>query len=81
MKPVKLVVGNRHVYVESPEDLLIRYLAAWKLRGSTEDRDKAVWLYYTWRNKMDLDYVAEKAKMTEVEDKLSELKQLVETSS
>jgi len=67
--------------VESPEELLIRCLAAWKLRGSTEDRDKAVWLYYTWRNRMDLDYVADKARRAGVEDKLSELKQLVETSS
>jgi len=81
MKPVRLMVGDSHVYIEPPEELLIRYLSAWKFWGSTEDRDKAVWLYYTWRNRMNLDYVADKARRTEVEDKLSELKQLVETSS
>jgi len=81
MKPVKLLVGDSHVYVEPPEELLIRYLAAWKFRGSTEDRDKAVWLYYTWRNRMNLDYVAEKARRAGVEDKLSELKRLIEASS
>jgi len=80
MKPVKLVVGDRHVYVEPPEELLIRYLAAWELRGSTEDKDKAVWLYYTWRNRMGLGYVADKVRRAGVEDKLSELQQLVETS-
>jgi len=81
MKPVRLMVGGSHVYVKPPEELLIRYLSAWKLRGSTEERDKAVWLYYAWRNRMDLGYVAEKARRAGVEDKLSELLQSVETSS
>jgi len=80
MKPVKLVVGNRYVYMESPEDLLIRYLAAWKYWESTEDRDKAVWLYYAWRGRMDLGYVAEKARRAGVEDKLSELKRICSSS-
>jgi len=81
MKPVKLVVNSDYIYLEPPEELLIRYLAAWKFWGFTEDRDKALWLYYVWRDRMDLDYIARKAKIENVYDKLLELQGIISTAS
>jgi len=79
MEPVKLLVDERYIYLEPPEELLVRYLAAWKYWNSTEDRDKALWLYYIWGERMNLNYVAEGARREGVEDKLTELQQLIET--
>jgi len=81
MKPVKLVVNSDYIYLEPPEELLIRYLTAWKFWGSTEDRDKALWLYYIWRDRMNLDYIARKAKIENIYDKLLELQGIISTAS
>jgi len=81
LKPVKLVVNSDYIYLEPPEELLIRYLAAWKFWESTEDRDKALWLYYIWRDRMNLDYIARKAKIENVYDKLLELQEIISTAS
>lgn len=40
--PVKILVDGYYVYVEPPGELVVRYLAGWKFRGSREDRDKAL---------------------------------------
>jgi len=81
MKPVKLVVNSDYIYLEPPEELLIRYLATWKMWNSTEDRDKAVWIYYIWRDRMNLDYVVEKARVENIYDKLMELQEIISTAS
>jgi len=78
---VKLVVNGDYIYLEPPEELLIRYLMAWRFQGSTEDRDKAIWLYYIWRDRMNLDYIAEKARVENVYDKLMELQEIISTAS
>ncbi len=81
MKPVKLVVNDEHIYLEPPEELLIRYLATWKFRGSTEDRDKAIWLYYIWRDRMDLNYIARRTRDENTYDKFVELQNIVSSTS
>ncbi len=81
MKPVKLVVNDEHIYLEPPEELLIRYLAAWKFWGSTEDRDKAIWLYYIWRDRMDLNYIARRTRDENTYDKFVELQNIVSSTS
>jgi len=81
LKPVKLMVNDEYVYLEPPEELLLRYLATWKFRGSTEDRDKAAWLYYIWRDRMNLEYVARKSRLEDVYDKLMELQDIISSAS
>jgi len=81
MKPVKLVVNSDYIYLEPVEELLIRYLKAWKFWNSTEDRDKALWLYYIWRDRLNLDYIVEKAKVENIYDKLLELQEIISTAS
>ncbi|KSW10793.1 hypothetical protein CF15_07955 [Pyrodictium occultum] len=76
--PVKLVVDGYHVYIEPPEEILVRYLAGWKHWGSTEDRDKALWIYTVWRDRLDWGYLVRRAREEGVEDKLRELAGLVE---
>jgi len=81
LKPVKLMVNDEYVYLEPPEELLLRYLATWKFWGSTEDRDKAIWLYYIWRDRMNLDYVARKSRLGDMYDKLVELQDIISSAS
>ena len=75
--PVKLLVEEFYVYLDPVEDLVAVYLSGWKFWGSTEDRDKAIWLLYTWRDKIDWKYLEEICKEQSVIDKLEELKQLI----
>jgi len=78
--PVKILVDNYHVYMEPPEELVIRYLADWKFRESREDRDKALWVYIVWRDHMDTDYLWKRAREEDVEDKLRELASFIENN-
>lgn len=74
MPPVKLIVDeDNYVYLEPPEELIVSYLSGWKYWSSSEDRDKALWVLVTWRNKLNLEYVKSRAREEEVEDKLEEL--------
>jgi len=75
------MVNSEYIYLEPPEELIIRYLAAWKFWGSTEDRDKAIWLYYIWRDRIDLDYIARKTKYMNIYDKFIELQNIVSSTS
>jgi len=63
------------LYVEKPESLLIRYLAAWKFWDSKEDRDKAVALMFALEDLLDWGEVEALAKKEGVEDKLRELRE------
>jgi hypothetical protein len=56
-EPTKLYVDDLYVYIDPVEDLITTYLSGWKYRGSTEDRDKVVWLLITWRDRLDWDYL------------------------
>jgi hypothetical protein len=79
-EPTKLYVDNLYVYIEPVEDLITTYLSGWKYRGSTEDRDKVVWLLITWRDKLDWDYLNSICVEKGVMDKLKELIELISTS-
>ncbi len=67
-RPVRVEVDDYHVYVEAPEELLVKYLAAWKYWGSSEDRDKAILLAKTLYDKLDVEYINVRAKEEGVED-------------
>jgi hypothetical protein len=79
-EPTKLYVDNLYVYIEPVEDLITTYLSGWKYWGSTEDRDKVVWLLITWRDKLDWDYLNSICVEKGVMDKLKELMELISTS-
>lgn len=79
-EPTKLYVDNLYVYIDPVEDLITTYLSGWKYRGSTEDRDKVVWLLITWRDRLDWDYLNNVCVEKGVMDKLKELMELISTS-
>jgi hypothetical protein len=79
-EPTKLYVDDLYVYIDPVEDLITTYLSGWKYRGSTEDRDKVVWLLITWRDKLDWDYLNSVCVEKGVMDKLKELMELISTS-
>ena len=78
--PVKILVDGYYVYMEPPEELVVRYLAGWKFWGSREDRDKALWVYTVWRDRLDHEYLWQRAREEGVEDRLRELALFVESS-
>lgn len=77
LEPVKLVIDNYYVYLEPPEELLLTYLNGWKYWNSTEDRDKSLWILIVWLDKLNLDYVKNKAIENNTYDKLRELLELI----
>jgi len=79
-EPTKLYVDDLYVYIDPVEDLITTYLSGWKYWGSTEDRDKVVWLLITWRDRLDWDYLNSICVEKGVMDKLKELMELISTS-
>jgi hypothetical protein len=79
-EPTKLYVDDLYVYIDPVEDLITTYLSGWKYWGSTEDRDKVVWLLITWRDRLDWDYLNSVCVEKGVMDKLKELMKLISTS-
>jgi len=76
--PVKIEVEEYSVYMESPEELIITYLNAWKYWQSSEDRDKALALIAVLWSKVDQSYVKQRAKEESVHDKLEEALKILE---
>lgn len=74
--PVKIRLDKYYVYVEAPEELIVKYLAAWKYWKSEEDRDKALLLYKSLRGRLDLNYIKNRARMENVEDLLRKLEEI-----
>ncbi len=72
-KPVTIIIDEYRVYIDPPEELIVSYLASWKHRGSTVDRDKALWLLITLNERLDHEYLRERARMENVIDKLDAL--------
>jgi hypothetical protein len=70
-------VGDFHVYVEPVEELVITYLAGWRFRESTEDRDKAYWLYALWGERIDHEYLESRAVEEGVYDYLRALQDML----
>jgi len=79
-EPTKLYVDDLYTYIDPVEDLITTYLSGWKYWGSTEDRDKVVWLLITWRDRLDWDYLNSICVEKGVMDKLKELMELISTS-
>ena len=77
--PTKLLVSDYYVYLVPVEELVITYLAGWKYWKATEDRDKALWLYATWRKKLNSGYLRKRAEEEGVEDYLEELDEYVDS--
>ncbi|MET1127722.1 MAG: hypothetical protein ABWW70_00175 [Thermoproteota archaeon] len=75
-RPVKLVVGQFHVYIEPPEEIIVTYLSGWKHWGSTEDRDKAIWVYTVWKDRLDEHYLEQRAREEEAYEMYEELKRI-----
>ena len=76
LEPVKLVVDSDWIYLEPPEELIVRYLAAWRFWGSTIDRDKALWLYAATRDMLDEEALRMRAREEGVEHELEEIRSL-----
>lgn len=56
-EPVKVEVNNYHVYIEAPEELIVKYLFAWKYWESEVYRDKVLALIAVLWDKIDESYV------------------------
>mgnify|MGYP000164959282 CR=1 FL=1 len=77
-KPIKIIIDDYYAYLEPPEELIVTYLSGWKFWKSTEDRDKAMWLYIVWRDRLDEEYLIQRVVEEKVMDKLNELRRLTE---
>jgi len=77
-KPIKIIIDDYYAYLEPPEELIVTYLSGWKFWKSTEDRDKAMWLYIVWRDRLDEEYLVQRVAEEKVMDKLNELRRLSE---
>ncbi len=71
---VEVLIDGRklRLWLEPPEELVVRYLAGWKFWNSSEDRDKVFALLNALWNKMDRRYLEERAREENVYDKLVE---------
>lgn len=78
-QPTKLLVENLHVYIEPVEELIVTYLAGWKYWNATEDRDKALWLYIVWRDKIDVNYLNKRSMEEKVADYLELLERTMKS--
>ncbi len=78
IQPTKIQVGEYYLYIEPVEELIITYLAGWKFWGATEDRDKALWLYMVWRDRVDVRYLEKRAEEENVYDYLKKFREIVE---
>jgi hypothetical protein len=74
--PVELIVDDYILYIDPPEELIVSYLVAWKYWESTIDRDKALWIYMVLHDKLDHEYLKNRAGDENVLDKLSELESI-----
>lgn len=73
-KVAKINVDEKyHVYVASPEDIIINYLEAWKFWNSIEDRNKAILVYCVNKENLDLTYLTSRATEKNVKDYLEKV--------
>ncbi len=71
--PIRVAVDGYSLYLDPPEHLIVTYLCGWKYWGSTEDRDKALWLLVATKPIADEGLLRELARMEGVEDALNQL--------
>ncbi len=70
------MVRGRRLYVEAPEDLIVKSLAGRKFWNSGMDRDKTILLLRALRGRIDLDFLRRRAKEEGVLDLLEEAEDL-----
>ena len=70
--PVKVNIDNYYAYLEAPEELIVKYLYAWKYWMSEIDRDKVLALIAVLWDKVDKNYVLIRVEEEKVKDKLEE---------
>ncbi len=75
--PLEIIINNKTIYVDPPEDLIVTYLSAWKYWNSTLDRDKALWLIIVLKDRLDFNYLKQRAREQDVLDKLNEIMKYV----
>ncbi|MCR6692883.1 MAG: hypothetical protein MRT15_10860, partial [archaeon YNP-LCB-003-016] len=76
--PVRLSVNNYYVYMIPPEEAIIYALAAAKYRSSASDFERAVLVYATQRERLDLSYLSMRADEENVRDYLEKVVKLLE---
>ncbi len=79
--PITIRIGSYRIYMEPVEELIVKYLSAWKYWGSSEDRDKVVALISAWWDKCDREYVWRRAREENTDDKLTEVLGLLQLGS
>lgn len=63
---VTLTIEGARVVIVSPEDLLVDRLAHWQFWGSTVDAINATRIFCLWRDRLDLQRLANGARRQEV---------------
>lgn len=76
--PVKVWVRGKALYLDPPEHLIVAYIASWKYWGSSEDRDKALWLLAATKDIVDGELLTKLALREGVKEELRELLELLE---
>ncbi len=76
--PVKVWVRGRALYLDPPEYLIVAYIASWKYWGSSEDRDKALWLLAATKDIVDWELLTKLALREGVRKELRGLLELLE---
>ncbi len=76
--PVKVLVRGRTLYLDPPEYLITAYLSSWRYWGSSEDRDKALWLLTALNELINHELLRELAVRGGVEGELNEVLRLAE---
>lgn len=75
-QPIKIIVDEKyHVYVIPPEEIILTYLSAWKFWESIEDRNKAVLIFCSQKELLDMNYIEEEATKRNVKDFLIKLQE------
>jgi len=76
--PVRVWVRGKPLHLDPPEYLIVAHLAGWKYWGSSEDRDKALWLLAATKDIVDEELLNKLAERGGVRDVLAEVLKLAE---
>lgn len=76
--PTKIKIGDYHVYMVPPEEAIIYALAAAKYWSSASDFERAILVYATQKENLDLAYLKARAIQEDVKDYLDKVIELSE---
>jgi len=76
--PLKIKINSYHVYMVPPEEAIIYALAAAKYWSSASDFERALLVYATQKENLDLAYLRERAIKEDVSDYLDKIIELIE---